>query len=57
MQRYDGGAKEKKKESYANFLSSYSFDNKVVTMLRNLLAFFDDVFYGLFQLLVFRYSS
>ena len=57
MQRYDGGAEEKKKESRANFLSSYSLDNKVVTMLRNLLAFFDDVFYCLFQLLVFRYSS
>ena len=48
MQRYDEGAKEKKKESCANFLSSYLFDNKVVTRLSVFLAFFYDVFYSLF---------
>ena len=48
MQRYDEGAKEKKKESCANFLSSYLLDSKAVAVLRNFLAFFYDVFYGLF---------
>jgi hypothetical protein len=56
-QSYEERIKEKKKESCANFLSSYSVDYQAVICSKIFLAFFYHLLHGILQLPVGRHYA